>query len=567
MHAPRRQSGMTLIVVVLLLLLAGVLGLFALHTGMFEQKVSGNDLRAKLVDQIAEAGLSQGMEYLRQHPEYLTDSGKWTPCQATDRSFPCGSVEPAKASSPRRGTMYYWSTTGYDFDASGAKSGWETRMLPLDATGNVIASTGNNMPVRYAVGAVLCRMAFKTNATDPTTCVDFGAANVSGSSVITLVSVGEMNNEGSRATMVQSIGASNPLNGLASAPPILASGSVDVTGGLQVVTNPNAGGTGVPVSVWTRKDVSKTGTPNTCYYNEFLHNSSGGTNGTVYLDTASPNFPLCDNCKCNGADSLSYTNSGNKVDAGIDILQNSGVNSNYSAPLQAGYANYDVKPQEFPCDLFQQVFGTQAWQDNDGDSFCETKVMATFKNPNSGATVTMGADEAFLFTFAKTIIPSAATTAANLATAAQLALPGTYPSSSFSGIVWCQANCDVGANKQLGTPANPVLLVVDDASGFKIQGKVFGLVFVRSLAGTATLTPSTGYTMTSSQITNGGTASVSMNAGAVVYGAVVVQGKVAKANGTASVVYNQDVLTTLTNGGSTTTFVGVPGSWTDSVSY
>jgi hypothetical protein len=181
----------------------------------------------------------------------------------------------------------------------------------------------------------------------------------------------------------------------------------------------------------------------------------------------------------------------------------------------------------------------------------------------------MGADEAYLFTNATTIIPSPATTAANLATAAQLAIPGTggYPNSSFAGIVWCQASCDIGSNKTLGSAAAPVLLVVDSGAELKIQGKVFGIVFLRSLAGGATLTPAAGYTMTSSEVTNGGSASLRMNAGAVVYGAVVVQGKVEKANGTSSVVYNEDILKGLENNGSLTKYVGVPGSWTDRISY
>jgi hypothetical protein len=569
MQSKSSQSGSVLIVVVVLLLLAGILSLFALNTGIFEQRASGNDLRTKLVSEIAESGLAQGMEFMRQHPEYLTDNSKWTACKTADTFFPCGTVPTA-----RRSTVFYWKNTGYDFDASGAISGWETRMLPISST-NIVPSTGNGMAVRYGVGAVICRVAFKTVSTDPTKCVDFDDSNVSGTSVITVVSVGALSNEGARTTVTQSIGVSNPLNGIPNAPPILASGSVDVTGGLQVVTNPNSGGTGVPVSVWSRKALTKTGTPNTCYYNEFLHNSSGSANGTVYLDPASPNYPLCDDCNCNGADSLSFDNSGNKVDAGIDILQNSGLNSDYSVALKPGYANYDVKPSEFPCDLFQQVFGVSAWEDLNGDSFCEKKLMSTYKNPSTGVDTPMGADEAYLFTYADTILPSAATTLANLATAKQLVVPaGTnkknqvatgYPNSGFSGIVWCQVNCDIGANDQLGTAANPVLLVIDgDAT---IQGKVFGLVFMRSLAGGATLTPLAGYTMSSTEVTNGGSTSLTMNAGAVVYGAVVVQGQVKKANGTSSVVYNGDILGTLGSKPTPSQYVGVPGGWTDSVSY
>jgi hypothetical protein len=565
MKSPRQQSGSVLIVVVVLLLLAGILTLFALNTGIFEQKASGNDLKTKLVGEVADAGLAQGMEYLHQNPSLLTDSSKWTACSASDTTFPCGTVPAA-----RRSSMYYWSSGGFDFDGNGSISGWEQRMLPID-TANKVTSQGNGMTVNYGVGAVICRVASKTASSDPTVCTD--SASASPTSVITVVSVAAMPGESARTTVTQSVGSYNLLGGLAATPPILASGNIDITGGMQVVTNPNSAGAGVPVSVWTRKSINKTGTANTCYYNEFLHNSSGGANGTVYTDPASPNYPLCDNCSCGGSDSLSFDNSGNNVQYGIDILQNSGANSNYSAPLASGYANYDVKPQEFPCDLFQQIFRVQAWRDTDGDYFCETKIMTTYKNPNTGVDAVMGADEAYLFQNAKTIVnPTAATTSASLAMAQQLIGNG-YPSSSLSGLVWCQQNCDVNSGEQIGSAASPVLLVIDGSA--VIKGKIFGLVFLRTQAkvgGTpSTITPSSGYTMTSSEVSAGGNAELEMHGGAgnsaVVYGSIVVQGAATKLNGSNSVVYNADVMQSLLNDPSFIKFGGVPGGWTDRVSY
>jgi Tfp pilus assembly protein PilX len=549
MQSAKRQSGTVLIVVIMLLLLASVMTFFALNVGVFEQHTSGNDLKAKTVQEMADAGLSQGAEYLRQHSSYLTNTSKWTACTASDTSFPCGSVP----LSSRRSTMYYFSGGGYDFDQSGgAPTGWETKMLPIDSS-NAVTTAGNGFGVNYGVGAVLCRVAYKATVTAPTTCTD--SASASPTSIVTLVSVASVPGEGARSTVTQSIGSYSIVGNLAGQPPILASGSVDLTGTLQIVTNPNSAGTGVPVSVWTRKNTNKTGTPNTCYYNEFLRNSSGSANGTIYTDSGSPNFPLCDNCNCAGSDSLSYDTSGNKQTKGIDILDGTG-----------GGANSAVTATEFPCDLFQQIFSVQAWQDVDGDGFCEKKIMTTYKNPNTGVSVTMGVDEAYLFTNAQTIIPSAATTAANLATSAQLTLPGTYPSSAYSGLVWCQTGCNVGSNTQMGTATNPVLLVVDGS--FTNHGTIFGMVFVRSLdAAGNTLTPAAGYTMSSSVIANGGNATLDMAAGAVVYGSVVVQGIVSKANGTSAVVYNKDVLTNLVNNPKLTPFGGVSGSWTDRTSY
>jgi Tfp pilus assembly protein PilX len=541
-----RQSGSVLIVVIFLLLLTSVLSLFALRVGVFEQTTSGNDLKTKIVSEVAEAGLSQGAEYMHQHASFVTNTSKWTQCLASDTTFPCGSIPSA-----RRATMLRWSGGGYDFDGSGTISGWETKMLPI-ATSNALTTAGGNWPVQYGVGAVLCRVAYKAASTSATVCTD--NASASPTSVITLVSVASLPTEGARSVLSQSEGVYSLFNNLPSAPPILAAGSVDLTGTMQIATNPNAAGSGVPVSVWTRKDTNKTGTPNTCYYNEFLHNTSGSANGTVYLDPGSPNFPLCDNCGCASNNSLSYDNSGNVQTKGIDILDGTG-----------GGANSAVPASEFPCDLFQHVFGISAWSDSNGDNFCETKIMASFTNPNTNVPTTMGADEAYLFTNSTTIIPSAATTAANLATAAQLAQPASYPSAAWSGLIWCQTGCNIGSNQQLGTATSPVLLVVDGP--FTSQGKVFGLIFVRTKAGGGTLTPAAGYVMTNTEVTNGGNGSLNMNAGAITYGAIVVQGVVTKVNGSSAVAYNGDVLANLQTEPPLLRFGGLSGSWTDSSAY
>jgi hypothetical protein len=568
MQSAKHQSGTVLIVVIMLLLLASVLTFFTLNVGVFEQQTSGNDLKSKMVSEVADAGLSQGAEYIHQNYSFLTDASKWRHCLATETAFPCGSV-PAS----RRATMYVWKGGGFDFNGNGAVQGWETHMLPIvTSPAGAFTAAGNGFAIEHGVGAVLCRVQYKPNTTAPTVCANAGTASASPTSIVTLVSVAYIPGEGARSTVTQSFGTYNLLNNIVNSPPILASGSVDVTGGLQVVTNPNAGGTGVPVSVWTRKAVNKTGTSNTCYYNEFLHSSSGGTNGTVYNDTsgtggtnASPDFPLCDNCGCNGADSLSFDNSGNSAQNGIDILQNSGLNSNYSAALQPGYANYDVKPTEFPCDLFQQVFGVQAWADLDGDSFCEKKLMTIYKDPG-GTSHTIGVDEDFLFTNAIIVNPTVANT---WYTTAQQDTINNYPSSAYSGLIWCQQNCGIGSNQQLGTAAGPVVLVIDDATsnGVAVNGKVFGLIFVRTLAGGATVTPSAGYTMSTSEIATGGNGNMAMHAGAIVYGAIVVQGTMQKANGTASVVYNGDVLGNILKNPANNKFGGLQGSWSDRTSY
>jgi Tfp pilus assembly protein PilX len=563
-----RQSGAVLLVAVVLLLLAGVMTLAALNVGVFEQRSTGNDIRAKEVNEIAEAGMAQGFEYLmRQHPDMLEDDTLWEKCGATDTKFPCGAVtdevydndaDAGTAAVARRSTMFRLKASGH------VDSNFDSAMTPamLTLNGN-IATTGNGAQVAYGVAPVVCYVASRIvgeAATSPVRCAD-SRDEASNRRIVTFVSVARLPGEGSRATLTQTIGRYALLDSPSGKPPIVASGSVDVTGGLQLVTNPNAGGDGVPVSVWTRKDISKTGTPNTCYADEFFR--FGAKNHAP--PTMDGGTIICDTCQCNGDKSLSYDKSGNVQDEGIDILDVEGTSQ-----VNGTGINYNVRSDEFsyptcefPPDLFSYIFGVDAWEDTNSDCFAEKKIMTAFTNPNTGTEVTIGADEAFLYTNALSII-NPTVDGAVLKSAGQT-YAGAYPSSALSGLIWCQSNCDVGSNTQLGTPANPVVLVIDGSA--KIQGRVFGLVYMRTKSGTATVTPSTGYTMTSGEVSSGGNAVLDMNAGATVYGAGGVQGQVDKANGTAAIIFDASVLNAIGNNPNNNRYATLPGAWNEISSY
>lgn len=571
----RKASGSALLIAVVLLLLASILAVLAMNVGIFEQRTTSNDLRAKSVHEVAEAGLAQGAEFLlKQQPAMLTfGTGTWTVCAANDESFPCGSVgtdlvdadgDPATAGTiARRATMYRLTNSGASI--SNLDAALESRMLDIPAA-NKIATIGAGFEVAYGVAPVMCFVANKHEdelANSPIRCAT-DADQASDRRIVTLVSVASMVGENARTTLTQTVGRYPLLSTPTGKPPIIASGSVDVTGGLQIVTNPNAGGTGVPVSVWSRKDITKTGTPNTCYADEFFR-FGAKNNAPPTFEGTTVKVIVCDTCECEGDQSLSYDRSGNVQAEGIDILDVEGTSANRGTGV-----NYNVRSDadshplcEFPPDLFAHLFGVQVWNDVDADCFAEVKVMRQFTNPNTGAAVTMGADEAFLYENAVSII-NPTTAGAPLRSPSQI-YSGAYPSSSLSGVIWCQSNCDVGSNKQLGTPDNPVVLVAD--GDVTIQGRVFGIILIRSRANGATLTPAAGYTMTSAEIGTGGSGTLRMNAGAAVYGSIVVQGKVERANGTAAVIYSEAVLNALGQDPNNNRFATLPGAWNDRSTY
>ena len=178
MRTRYHARGNTLFIVIILLLLVSLMSLYALNVGVFEQRTSGSDVRTKLVNEVAEAGLAQGMEFFKANSGDIKDTsnGKWVQCTATDTTFPCGSiVETATVNKTvggvvtpvtvsRRATMFYWKSGGFDFDGSGAVSGWETKMLPIT---NTLSKVGE-FDATKGVGAVLSSVAYKKKTTDPT---------------------------------------------------------------------------------------------------------------------------------------------------------------------------------------------------------------------------------------------------------------------------------------------------------------------------------------------------------------------------------------------------------------
>jgi len=573
------QSGSVLFVAMMMLLLAGLLTLAALKVGVIEQRSTGNDVRERAVIEVAEAGLAQGFEYLmRQHAYLLRDPSRWERCPADD-TFPCGAITAATfdhdgdATTPevsRRTSMYRLKADAThvipNIDAALSKF-----MLPLSAE---IASLPNGWTAAYGVAPVLC---FAEHAENPGAegipCGNGGAGPAATSvSIVTFVSVAKLPDEGASKTLVQSVGQYPKLSDdLLTLPPLTASGSAGVTGTLQVVTNPNAGGAGVPVSVWSRVDVDKTGTTNSCYADEFFRYTPGSVTPEPYQGTI-----RCDDCRCDAKGAppaLSYDSSGNVQAEGIDVLDvDSGTNST-TGYHQGGHVgvNFNVRADalshadgicEFPEDMFKYVFGTATWNDTNADCFAETKLdPVVYQNPdNPAAAASVGADEAYLYKNADKIIAHSSNAA--LLKIGQAGSTELLSSAASSGIIWCQQqapnSCDIGANDQVGTPNAPVILILDGP--VRIQGTVFGLVFIRD-TGTA-LNPATGSSLPGACPND---CILTMNAGAAVYGALVVQGQT-NTNGTSAVIYDGNVLRAVIEQAGPV-YATLPGAWTDQRSY
>lgn len=610
----KQQSGTTLILALVLILLASLLSLFAMNVGLFGQRASSNDVRARLTQQTAESGLAQGIEYFRANFTTAldpTDGTQWTLCGADDTTFPCG-VVPKCANGKgttsctdtalqRRGLMYKYSK-GASYDVNGNSSttdAIDASALPLDR--RIGTSVGNGYNVNYGVGALLCVVKQPTAASDPTECTTT-PANASSIKVLTFASVARIPGESSSTTLTQSAGVYSIINNVANAPPLVASGAIDLTGGLQMVTSPNAGGTGVPVSVWTRLSVDKTGTPNTCYLNDFIKDPK---QTPTYFGT-NPQIIVCDDCDCQ--QSLSYANSGNSQQEGIDILniENNppniyatagtatpviGTTACTDATQTTCRANFDIKPSEFPCDLFQFVFNTQAWKDvtaptgaaygtcgetpGSGDCFCETSMDTVAYTWTDGSNVSqstqMRVDDNFLYTNATYVIPRNATGDPTVYSKATIIGCSDLKATS-SGLIWDQTGLCIPNSGDIGSPDSPVLLVVDAAGGNTVgvhiqsSPRIFGMLFVRAKMATPISTTGQSLNPATGGLTGGPDYAFQMEGGTV-YGAVVVQGAVKKGNGGGTIVAEPLILQKLLTEPSLSNFAPVPGSWSDRFAY
>lgn len=529
-----RQQGSTLLVAVVLLLLASLMGLMAMNVGMFEQRSSGNDLRAKLVKQVAEAGLAQGFEYLfRANPSLLDDPTKWELC-GNSTAFPCGAVPASK-----RATMYRLvaDAGGYTDSITATKLASElTRyMLPTDSNRAV-----GGLNVAYGVAPVLCRVQEPVSGTTINCTTDLSAA--SERRVVTFVSVAQVRGDSGRTTLAQTVARSSVLAPHDGIPTIIASGSSTPPGNGTLVPMParvlpDGSSDSNDLGVWTLGNATaNVGSYQVCTYGNFVSNET--EQGWV------------DNRDCNG----SNCSCSSPMDESLyeqDVLYD--VESNCA---ESAFGTEDIhctKKTEFPCDLFEYMFNVKAWNDGDNDGFCETRIAASaVELTGISGTHTLYPDEAYLYTNANQIFTS---DSGALVRADQI---GPALDENSSGLIWCQNDCLPNQQSaQVGSVEKPVLLVIDSdaAANINVHPKIIGMLFFREVGGT--LVPGSA--------SDG--ASVGFNSGAQVFGSVIIQGHIKTGSGNADLVGDRQVLINLRNNDDLMQYDTLRGGWTDHLSY
>lgn len=328
---------------VLILLLLTLMMFFASRVGVFEQRVSADDMRQKLSFHAAESGIQHAKEYLLAHealiasmiPNMLEDGRdgwlapglqRWQKCseQGLDLlngkgAHPCfGEPTPAL-----REDLYFYSHNG-------------STELPVD-TDFIVPGDSETV----AVEALLCVLLIDFELGTPVQGCTSEPNPPDGRNLFYMVTLlaragadceaGNCNAAARVREQVANFGGA--AGGNTPAVPLTTKSSFPPTGAAEVVANPNAGGIGVPQSVWMNGNANcptgagivspETGSWATCEYHEWYE-----------LEAIPPGVRCPGSCSCSISESLSTTHGG-EVKLGIDL-------------------NLDP---EFPCDLFQFFFG------------------------------------------------------------------------------------------------------------------------------------------------------------------------------------------------------------------
>ena len=519
----------TLAITMLLLLILSVVVLFSTSVGFFEQRTAVNENRARIAEQAAETGINMAGEYVKASRALIISNAAngwldttaggngWVSCNGVSNTATIGSRPHPCRSEPnetRRNQLWFFTT-----DGTGASLA--TTYLPYGAVGNVGGTAA--FPSVVNVQAVLCRI--DSSLTTPACTQNPARGN---RVAITFISQATLTNEGSTAIIKETWASYTDASQSASVP-IIGSGFVKGLGNAQIVANPNAGGYGVPASIWSPNDVGISGPASGCGASNNGVGSFSSCQVGEYLK-ATPLSELkttcatsANACNCPAINNTAESNflsghSNSTKREGIDILDidsSKGALPDISFFPGVGCNGTDYSdPATDDDSLFEFVF-------NASD-------VVTGGSKNTNLTCgTSGSQNCAVFHLTDTL---GATVLANCNTLG----PGS------SGLYYITGNCNF-PNGDIGSPNSPVIVVVEEEASIN-NNTIFGMIFVRS---------------------NDQSAEFNGNGNAKIFGSLVVEGNI-DLTGSIDIIYdNTGVSTDPFTLPSNAKFARVPGSWLD----
>jgi hypothetical protein len=541
-----RQRGVTTLAVVLMLLgIITIIVMFSTNVAFFEQRTTTNENRARIGEQAAELALNVTGEWLksklqvivstRDLPDTANDgwlnstlaSFRWARCadaeeEIEDDSYihPCETMLGSSMVDPDEpyAELYFYARGG---DATGnanpitpdvARTDIHNIVAdPLfDATARDLTLQSNStFVVAPKVLAVLCRID-SSDAANPRCALSPTSGNNIAVTLISSVSIG---GESTNALIKETWSSYNEFNP-ASTVPLVASGTVKGLGNAEIVAAPNAGGFGLPASIWSPCPVSVSGTQTTtdpkCDTAGGVGSVStchlGGYLGEVPVSELLTTCATGNSCGCPASashhDYLSGHPHGGDRLKGVDILDISPLNATLGKTDIDFFPGHALDDPNDPTDdnLFEWIFNL--------DYVSKSADGSSMENDGWGETSQDCGDPAIdcaIWALKNDL-------GAKEVTCAQLNAEGTNARGLYYVTDSAAARCSLPS--QLGSPTSPAIVVLDNQARVN-NSLVYGMVFVRSANHTA-------------DVTGGG--------GAKIFGALVVEGSV-NMNGNFDLVY------------------------------
>lgn len=257
----RQQGGLTIFSAIILLSLLTLMLLYSSRIQQSEQRISANEYRQKLAFHAAESAADQVIEYMLANASRIlsaeseaapdgsggtrpgwfdTSAGVWTACpEDTDTDHPCGGKIPAGNIS----SSYYYDNQGTTQASRFDSIPINLSMLPAESTARV--------------SAVFCQVDFANPSGGCMSAPAAGDDIARSSFVITVLSYGyaDCTDLTDTDTCLVEAHLAVPLTNFSLARgsppvPLTTRTTFPPTGTAEIVPNPNAGGVGVPVSVW-----------------------------------------------------------------------------------------------------------------------------------------------------------------------------------------------------------------------------------------------------------------------------------------------------------------------------
>ena len=548
----------TLLIAIILLSIVTIFVLFSLTFGVFDQRVSTNEYRFKMTQQVAQAGLDHGLELLKAKAGDVistwlwgstiapVQTERWEQCSATDMTVPCGAIQPGVASSSTRATYLYYHDTNSRISGADPLTLNFAALYSGTPTGQLVTSVGN-FSADYEVYALLCLV----NPATAGTCLPRSSITgtrqglpYAGNAAITLISKSRLAAAGASTdaenaqAVLKETTASYRILAVPPDVPLVASNQVTGLGNGDIVTNPNGGGPGIPLSIWSAGNIH-------------VDNNSGGSNASFatcfpdeFFKTGTPSIyegsMVCPGsgggaCSCSA---IANMVGNSKSPYGLGVISGHFGTNAVAGPDLLGVGVNGILPDTHffplsPLNIFSPA-------DKTDDTPFEYLFGANVADSNSVIldADSNGIDDATDWLVSHQFQDITSQGCGSL-------------SANSQGFIWYHGTggCSL-PNGDVGTPGLPVTLVVQSDIKFSAQTRFFGIAFVRSPAGIG------------QSVVSSGSYNVQMTGGAQLYGAMIIEGTVA-VTGSPQIIYDANTLQNVVNSAPNNRMGVLPGSWSD----